>query len=55
VTILREVPLNDLVAEVGAGLDTIRTLNLMWADDPMAVVLEDDRAAEQADWRPDEF
>ena len=47
--------MDDLVAEVGARLDMIRTLNLMRADDPTAVVLEDDRAAEQADWRPDEF
>jgi len=32
-----------------------RTLNLIGADDPMAVVLDDDRAAEQAGWRPYEF
>jgi hypothetical protein len=47
--------MDELVGEVGAGLDIFRTLNLFRADDPMAVVLEDDRAAEQADWRPDEL
>jgi len=31
--------------ELGARLDTFRSLNLIRADDPMAVVLDDDRAA----------
>jgi hypothetical protein len=55
VTELRENPMVELIAEVGDRLAKLRTLNHMRADDPMAVVLVDDRAAEQADWRPDEF
>lgn len=32
-------------SQLGARFDKFRTLNLIRADDPMAVVLDDDRAA----------